>query len=79
MHAPQSALADTRARASFRRLPGLFWTDVAQVAKAAVDGADGGKRVVVPGLMNRAGALSGQHSPRMLMLPLAKRLWRQAT
>lgn len=61
------------------RLPGVFWTDVGEVARAAVDGADRGKRVVVPGLMNRAGALSGQHSPRMLMLPLAKRLWRQAT
>ena len=37
-----------------------------QVAKAAVDGAAKGKRVVVPGLLNRAGALSGQHAPRSL-------------
>ena len=28
--------------------------------------------------MNRAGALGGQHAPRMLILPLTKRLWRQA-
>jgi hypothetical protein len=34
--------------------------------------------VVVPGLVNRAGALAGQHSPRMLVLPLARRIWRQA-
>jgi uncharacterized protein len=60
-------------------LPGIFWTPVEEVARAAVDGADRGKRVVVPGLLNRAGALSGQHAPRMLMLPLTKRLWRQAT
>jgi short-subunit dehydrogenase len=48
------------------------------VAKAAVDGADKGKRVVVPGTLNRAGALTGQHSPRMLALPIAKRIWRRA-
>ena len=61
-----------------KRLPGVFWTDVGEVARSAVDGADRGKRVVVPGLINRASALSGQHSPRMLALPLVKRLWRQA-
>jgi short-subunit dehydrogenase len=61
------------------RLPGVFWTEVEDVARAAVEGADRGKRVVVPGLMNRAGALSGQHSPRMFVLPLAKRLWHQGT
>ena len=60
------------------RLPGFIWTDVEDVAKEAVDGADKGHRVVVPGLMNRAGALLGQHSPRALVLPLAKRAWRQA-
>jgi uncharacterized protein len=60
-------------------LPGLFWTAVEDVARAAVDGADAGKRVVVPGLLNRVGGLTGQHSPRVLALPFAKRLWRQAT
>lgn len=57
------------------QLPGVFWTDVEDVARAAVEGADRGKRVVVPGLVNRAGALTGQHSPRMLVLPLTKRIW----
>jgi len=60
-------------------LPGVFWTSVEDVARAAVEGADAGKRVVVPGLMNRAGALTGQHSPRMFILPFAKRLWHQGT
>jgi short-subunit dehydrogenase len=60
-------------------LPGIFWTAVEDVARAAVDGADAGKRVVVPGLLNRVGGLTGQHSPRVLALPFAKRLWRQAT
>jgi short-subunit dehydrogenase len=60
------------------QLPGLFWTDSAAVARAAVDGADQGRRVVVPGVFNRAGAVTGQHTPRMLALPVMKRIWRQA-
>jgi short-subunit dehydrogenase len=64
--------------AAEEQVPGIFWTEVEDVAREAVDGADKGKRVVVPGLLNRAGALSGQHSPRVFVLPLAKRLWRRA-
>jgi len=60
------------------KLPDFIWTDVEQVAREAVEGAERENRVVVPGLMNRAGALLGQHSPRALVLPLAKRAWRQA-
>jgi uncharacterized protein len=60
------------------RLPGFIWTDVEDVAKDAVEGADKGSRVVVPGIMNRATALFGQHTPRALALPVAKRTWRQA-
>ena len=56
----------------------LLWTPVEDVARAAVEGAERGKRVVVPGLLNRAGAISGQHAPRALALPLAKRIWRRA-
>ena len=60
------------------RLPSFIWTDVEDVAREAVEGAERGDRVVVPGLMNRAGALLGQHSPRALVLPLVKRAWKQA-
>lgn len=60
------------------RLPGPFWTPVEQVAREAVDGAAQGRRVVVPGLINRAGAITGQHAPRGLALPLIERLWRAA-
>jgi uncharacterized protein len=59
------------------QLPGVFWTSSEAVAKAAVDAAENGKRAIVPGLFNRATALTGQHTPRMLVLPLAKRLWRR--
>jgi short-subunit dehydrogenase len=60
------------------QVPGLFWMSADDVAKAAVDAADKGKRAIVPGLLNRAGAITGQHTPRTLVLPLAKRVWRQA-
>jgi hypothetical protein len=35
--------------------------------------------VIVPGLLNRAGALAGQHTPRMLALPIVRNVWRRAT
>jgi uncharacterized protein len=60
------------------RVPGVFWMSSEAVAKAAVEAAENGKRAVVPGLINRAGALTGQHTPRMLVLPIARRIWRQA-
>jgi short-subunit dehydrogenase len=60
------------------QVPGIFWMSAEAVAKAAVDAAERGKRAVVPGVLNRAGAITGQHAPRALALPLAKRVWRQA-
>ena len=60
------------------RVPGTFWLSADEVARVAIEGAAKGKRVVVPGLINRAGALTGQHAPRMLALPITKRVWRQA-
>ena len=58
------------------KLPGAFWTPVEQVARQAIDGLASGKRVVVPGIMNRTGALTAQHTPHALILPLLKRGWR---
>ena len=60
------------------RVPGFVWTPVEDVARAAIEGAEHGRRVVVPGLLNRAGAISGQHAPRALALPLVKRIWSRA-
>jgi short-subunit dehydrogenase len=56
-------------------LPDLFWSTAEDVAKAAVAGLESGKRVVVPGVLNRATAVGGQHMPRALALPLIKRVW----
>ncbi len=60
------------------KVPEFFWTDVEDVAKDAVEGVEKGRRVVVPGIANRAGAIAAQHTPRAVILPLAKRAWRQA-
>jgi short-subunit dehydrogenase len=59
--------------------PDFLWSTAEEVAAAAVRGAEQGKRVVVPGTLNRAGALAGQHAPRALALPLVKRIWGSAT
>ena len=43
------------------------------VAEEGVKGLERGKRVVVPGKFNAAGALGGQHAPRSLLLRFAQR------
>jgi short-subunit dehydrogenase len=58
------------------RTPDVFWGSPADVAREAVEGAARGKRVVVPGVLNRAGAIAGQHSPRAVALPLIGRIWK---
>jgi uncharacterized protein len=58
------------------RTPELFWASPEEVAHQAIDGVARDKRVVVPGVLNRATALAGQHSPRGLALPLIGRFWK---
>lgn len=60
------------------RTPEMLWMSAEQVATEALRGLEAGKRVVVPGLLNRAGAIGGQHAPRALALPLVKRIWSSA-
>lgn len=55
-------------------LPSVFWDSAEGVARAGIRGLERGKRVVIPGAMNRAGALGGQHVPRSLLLRLAARV-----
>jgi short-subunit dehydrogenase len=58
------------------RTPSAAWMSAEDLARHAVDGAAQDKRVVVPGAINRATALAGQHSPRSIALPLISRVWR---
>jgi short-subunit dehydrogenase len=58
------------------RTPSIAWMSPEDIAKHAVDGAARDKRVVVPGMLNRATALAGHYSPRAVALPLIGRIWR---
>jgi uncharacterized protein len=58
------------------RTPNAVWMSADEIAEHAIDGAVNDRRVVVPGVLNRAGALVGQHSPRAVALPLIGRIWR---
>lgn len=60
------------------KLPDFIWIDVDKVASDAIEGAEKGRRVVVPGLMHLASSTLSRHTPRALVLPLARRAWRQA-
>ncbi len=59
--------------------PDMIWMSAEDVAADAVKGLERGKRVIVPGLLNRAQSIAGQHSPRAVLLPLAKKVWSSAT
>jgi uncharacterized protein len=56
-------------------LPGFLLSQSAVVAEAGVKGLEKGRRVVVPGPLNRAGALGGQHAPRGLLLRVAGKVY----
>ena len=60
------------------RTPGLVWMSADDVARAALEAAESGKRAIVPGFLNQAGSLLGRHSPRTLALPLTRLLGRGA-
>jgi short-subunit dehydrogenase len=49
-------------------LPSFIWSSAEDVAKAAIDGAREGKRVVIPGLGNRVTAGLGRFTPHALLL-----------
>jgi uncharacterized protein len=52
--------------------PSMLWSSAEDVAKAGIEGADKGSRVVVPGVATRVQTILGRHSPRSLVLgPIA--------
>lgn len=54
-------------------LPAVMWVPAPDVARAAVEGMDRGRLVVIPGVANRVGSVFSQVVPRSLLLPfLAK-------
>ena len=55
-----------------KALPPVMWVDSAAVARAAVEGLDKGRMVVIPGVANRVAAALAQVTPRSLLLPVLR-------
>jgi short-subunit dehydrogenase len=54
-------------------LPSFMWLPADAVARAAIDGMDRGRTVVIPGVANRAGATLARLAPRRLLVPVLAR------
>jgi short-subunit dehydrogenase len=57
------------------KIPDRFWLEPDKVAEDALEAVENGGRITVPGLRNQILALYGQHLPRFILLPLAKRFY----
>jgi short-subunit dehydrogenase len=55
-------------------LPAPMWVDAAVVAERGIAALERGKRIVVPGTLNRIGTWAGRHSHRGLLLWTARRV-----
>jgi short-subunit dehydrogenase len=51
-------------------VPEFVWVPAADVARAGLDGLDAGRTVVIPGLLNKIGAVAASHVPRRVLLPI---------
>jgi short-subunit dehydrogenase len=60
---------------AFSGVPSFARVSPADCAKAAIEGLERNKRVVVPGLPIRALAVAGHHTPRSVLLPLMRRYY----
>ena len=60
---------------SFDQLPSFLVDEPGDVARAAVEGLEAGKRSVVPGAHNVIGALGGRFAPRSVLLPAFRRFY----
>jgi short-subunit dehydrogenase len=54
-------------------LPKFLWKDASYVARAAIDGLDRGRLVVIPGSANRVSATMAHYTPRSLLVPILAR------
>jgi short-subunit dehydrogenase len=54
-------------------VPKFMWVAAAEVAKAAIDGLDRGRAVVIPGTPNRVAAYMAHMTPRQLLVPIMAR------
>ena len=54
-------------------MPRFMWEPAEVVAKAAIDGLDANRAVVIPGLLNRVGAAAGWLAPRSVIVSAVAR------
>jgi hypothetical protein len=54
-------------------MPKVMWVPAEAVAKAAIDGLDANRAVVIPGIANRLGAVAGWLAPRSILVPMVAR------
>jgi len=55
--------------------PDFLWEDAGETAEAGVAGLEHNRRVVVPGVFNRLGAIAGTYSPHSVMLRAMDRFY----
>jgi short-subunit dehydrogenase len=55
--------------------PSFLWATAESVAEAGVEGLESGRRVVIPGAINRLVAITGSYVPRALFLRAAGRFY----
>ena len=65
-----AGISDSDAEAA---LPKAMWVSAADVARSAVDGLTAGKTVIIPGRLNRVGAVAYRILPRRVLLPILAR------
>ncbi len=68
--AAAAGISDEEAAAA---MPRIMWVSADAVAKAAVDGLEAGRPVVIPGLANRVSAAAGWLAPRRVVVPMVAR------
>lgn len=62
-----------------RLLPDPLWVTAEQAAEAALAGMSKGKRRVVPGAFAKAQTVSGQYTPRAVIGPVLRAVYRRVT
>jgi short-subunit dehydrogenase len=73
VHTGFEATAGFPEGAAANALPSVMWISAAAVARAALDGLEHGRLVVIPGTVNRLAAQLAQVTPRSLLLPIIAR------
>ncbi len=65
----------TEGKSDSIRTPSFVWMSSEDTARAGVEGMLRGRRVVIPGPLNRMTAILGAHTPRSLLLPMLRRFY----